>query len=1161
MRVTLTLKTLATLGLVLLCAVTFAQTPAKDTTSRLLALEGKVEVARAGQAAWTTGVTNQLLQNGDRLRTGARSRATLRLSDASVMIVKELTTLEIRPPQAPGAHSGFEMKSGGSYFFNRERPGTVEFRTPLASGAIRGTEFHLSVAENGRTEVALFDGAVELTNALGGTSLASGEQGVVEPGQAPRKTAMLEASSIIQWVLYYPAVIDIDNLGPNDVALSDDEKSALADSLAAYRAGDLLTAQSSYPENRQPVSDAEKIYRAATLLAVGQVAQATQMIQTVHTPSAMALLTLVNVVKGNPVSQGTPTASTGEDMAESYVLQAQSKLKEALERAKSAANRSTNFGFAWARVAELELSFGRSGAAQDALDQALRLAPRNAYAHTVSGFAQAGRGRFTAARNSFRTALDLDPALAHAWLGHGLMLIRSGQGAEGRQALQVAAAREPQRSLLRSYLGKAWSHTSDYERARKELGLAKKFDPNDPTPWLYSALLNEQHNRVNEAVEDLEKSQELNDNRSVFRSRLLLDQDKAVRSANLARIYQDAGLADWSVREAGRAVSYDYGNFSAHQFLANSYEALRDPRAYNLRYEAPAVSEYFIANLLSPVGATPLSQTVSQQEYSRLFDRDYFGIATSAEYLQDNSWNIQSSLYGRQGAVDYAVEGFYRKEEGQRPNNDLEREGIAARFRAALTAKDTIYFEANRTDLEAGDVAQYYDQDDASKTLRVDEEQVPNIIAGYHREWAPGIHTLFMGTRYEDDFRITDPNYFIPFLKQTSNVITRVIPTTEAVKTRSELEYYTGELQQIFTTRRHTLIVGIRYQDGNADNYNSVSNAAAPNGWIDTQFKNETDFSRVSIYGYEQWRPWEPVQFTAGIAYDRLHYPDNIDTAPYASTHSTEDQVSPKAGVTWAIRPDTHLRGAFTRSLGGVFFDNSFRLEPTQVGGFNQAYRSIAPESAFGIAPAAEMQTLSVGIDHQFPTRTYLNLDAEWLHSDSSRTIGTISNTSILAIGNTVGRTQQDLEYDERSLTLSVNQLIGRHWAFGLRYRVSEAEASSRFPDVSNALATEAGYNHDDKALLQQLTLTAYYNLPCGFFAQADAVYEWQKLRGDLSPLDGDEVLQFNLYAGYRLWHRHAEVRVGVLNVTDQDYQFHPINLYSELPRERTFYASFRFYF
>ena len=36
LRATHTLKTLATLGLVLLCAVTFAQTPAKDTASRLL---------------------------------------------------------------------------------------------------------------------------------------------------------------------------------------------------------------------------------------------------------------------------------------------------------------------------------------------------------------------------------------------------------------------------------------------------------------------------------------------------------------------------------------------------------------------------------------------------------------------------------------------------------------------------------------------------------------------------------------------------------------------------------------------------------------------------------------------------------------------------------------------------------------------------------------------------------------------------------------------------------------------------------------------------------------------------------------------------------------------------------------------------------------------
>ena len=119
---------------------------------------------------------------------------------------------------------------------------------------------------------------------------------------------------------------------------------------------------------------------------------------------------------------------------------------------------------------------------------------------------------------------------------------------------------EPNRAFLRSYLGKAWSmdqparYSWDTKLAARELGLAKKLDPNDPTAWLYSALLNDQRNCINEAIKDLEESKELNGNRAVFRSKFLLDQDQAVRSANLALIYEDAGLSDVAVREASRAT-------------------------------------------------------------------------------------------------------------------------------------------------------------------------------------------------------------------------------------------------------------------------------------------------------------------------------------------------------------------------------------------------------------------------------------------------------------------------------------------------------------------------------------------------------------------------------------------------------------------------------
>ena len=131
----------------------------------------------------------------------------------------------------------------------------------------------------------------------------------------------------------------------------------------------------------------------------------------------------------------------------------------------------------------------------------------------------------------------------------------------GARICWVAAALEPQRALLRSYLGKAFSLEGEWLLGRRELDLAKRLDPRDPTAWLYLALLDQQENRVNEGVRDLEKSKDLNDQRSLFRSRLLLDQDRAVRSANLAALYRDAGLEQFSLGEAGRAVAFDYGNY------------------------------------------------------------------------------------------------------------------------------------------------------------------------------------------------------------------------------------------------------------------------------------------------------------------------------------------------------------------------------------------------------------------------------------------------------------------------------------------------------------------------------------------------------------------------------------------------------------------------
>src|SRR5439155_8178805 len=182
--------------------------------------------------------------------------------------------------------------------------------------------------------------------------------------------------------------------------------------------------------------------------------------------------------------------------------------------------------------------------------------------------------------------------------------------------------------------------------AMKELDLAKSLDTNDPTPWLYSALLNRDLNRINPAVEDLEKSVELNDSRRLYRSRFLLDQDRAVRSASLASIYQEAGMREVSLHEAASAVTYDYANYSAHLFLANSFDALRDRTGFNLRYETVWFNELLLANLLAPVGAGALSQNISQQEYARLFEANRLGLLTTTDLHSDGQYRQLASQFG-----------------------------------------------------------------------------------------------------------------------------------------------------------------------------------------------------------------------------------------------------------------------------------------------------------------------------------------------------------------------------------------------------------------------------------------------------------------------------------------------------------------------------------
>ena len=143
-------------------------------------------------------------------------------------------------------------------------------------------------------------------------------------------------------------------------------------------------------------------------------------------------------------------------------------------------------------------------------------------------------------------------------------------------------------------------------------------------------------------MSDLERSLELSENRRIFRSQLLLDQDRAVGSANLADIYNDAGMTDVSVREAVRGVNSDYANYSAHLFLANSYDRLRDPNQINLRYETPFFSERERAALAWTEAVTRVSEShVPDETYETV--REHFTekelVDLTLAIVAINGWN------------------------------------------------------------------------------------------------------------------------------------------------------------------------------------------------------------------------------------------------------------------------------------------------------------------------------------------------------------------------------------------------------------------------------------------------------------------------------------------------------------------------------------------
>lgn len=1139
--------------------------------------------------------SNQLLNVGDALQTLALSRAVVRLRDWSQLRLKDRTRLEIQQRADTTSWPELKLQEGQIYFSSRGGAQAIVVETPHARGVPKGTEFLVRVNAAG-SEVTMFDGEVELSNGVDRKSVRSGEQGIAVPGQPIQVRPIIQAQNIVQWWIYYPAIMDPDDLNLPPAALN-----VLDKSLTAYRRGNLAEALEmypGYPSPADPGSESQRLYLAALYLSVGAVNQAERLLTSVaeENPLRRALRIMSEAVAPSLVSQDddvglaredapTHAITTSEQLAISYDYQSRHDLASARKAARAATQSGAHWGFAWARLAELEFGFGRTRAARDAVERALMLSPENAQAHAVRGFLLAAQYRFPEAIRSFDIAISLDPALGNAWLGRGLVARRQGfNGFSSRPKpapndapdwmndLQTAAALEPRRSLVRSYTGKAFSDLGLTRLAEKELDYARQLDPNDPTPWLYSALEHYQNNRGNAAVEALRRSMQLNDNRAVYRSRFLLDQDNAVRSASLAKIYQSIGLNEVALREASRAVSDDYANHSAHQFLAESFNVLRDPARFNLRYETVWFNELLLANILSPLGAGLLSQNISQQEYSRLLQENRIGFLTSSEYRSDERLRQIASHYGLLGRSSYTLDLDYAHHSGSRPNNDLDRIEWYSQFKHQMNDRDSIFLLTKYQDYESGDNIQVYDPDLASRQLRLEEKQAPILLGAIHREWNPGSHTTILGGWLQNDVRLRSEGGALDVWTNSPppGIDWARFQDFDRSRDRREFDAWTAELNQVLESSQHVTVAGARFQGGRFEAGNSLIELDSQNvqSRFDTPVRTEIDepFHRISVYAYHTLKLISDLRLTAGLVYDHIDSPANLQLPPLSDDRESDDAFLPKAALQWDPHRNLTVRGVYAETVGGLTFDDSIRLEPTQLAGFPQAFRSVISESEVGSVLIPEYKIAGLALDTKFDTGTFMGVQGQWIGSEVDQVMGIFRGESGLGPPPPTlpSSTKEELRYDEYSLRISLDQMLGQGWTVGASYQATYSRLDWAYPEIPSRLPLSP--DREEEAILHRFGLRAHFEHSSGFFADAQSGWFIQQNRGYGDTIyagerPDDSVFQLDLLAGFRFLRRRGELTVGCLNVTDADYRLNSLTPYAELPRERVWMGRFKLEF
>lgn len=1075
---------------------------------KLMSRLGQVDGQSVGSDEWQSVEQGRLFCYGEKIRTHKHSRATLLLKNESVVTLDQNTVLAFidSKKQKRAASWIMNLMNGRALFRSRESH-KLDVRTPFINAVHEGTEFIVAVNDN-KAEIIVLDGRVAASNAQGSQAVEKGFVARAESGTAPQLSRLtLSAEDTMQWALYYPPIVDVQQLAAQFPALAEQLTQAYGRGNFA-RALALLETQK---DNTTPEMD---ILKAALLLASGDVVAAQQQLQTLPQQAAThALQAMIALAKNRlPHAEHLSQQAINQDdtlalshLARSYVLQANKQIAAAADAVQQAVQLEPQNALAWARLAELQLSQGDTQAALQAAQKAHSLNPSLSKVQTVSGFAHLAQSELDAAQHAFSQAADGDPL---AMLGQALTEIRRGDLHSGKQALETAVNLDPNNAIPRSYLGKALHALHENTYADTELTLAKEMDANDPTPWLYSALIKQAENRPAEALRDLNQSLALNDNRGIYRSQLLLDEDAAARTANRARIYQDLGFDRVALKQAWTSLGMDAGNHAAHRFLSDSY--IGQPR-----YRIARASELLQAQLLQPVNLTPVQPQLNTEnidilnsngpsrlstgEYDQLFTRNKVNINLNGAYGSNNTWTDNAIVSGLYDNLSLSIGQFHYQTDGFRSNDHYQQDVYNAFVQYAFTPHINWQFELKSEDIRNGDVP--FRLNGLHNTTTEQTIEHDTLRTGLHVQIAPGHDVLFSAmysTRKEKGiFRDNESSQ--TGVSPVINVEADFLATTDVLLEATQLE-----LQYLFNASLVDVVAGFGYmgQEGNGGLLTRVDTTTTitPPGLIfpstSTSFNASNNVDYFNAYLYSTWDVIDNLSLQLGLSFDSFDK-DVFDT----------HLLNPKVGLVWQALQALTLRGAVFRSLKRPLATNQ-SIEPTQVAGFNQFYDG---------SNGTESWQYAFGLDAHPLSDIYVGGEVVWLD-------------------NTV-------PFGSDASTRQRNEMLHKAYVYWTPMDWLALTSEYHF----NFFDREFTGSGDNDILPQSVTtheipLSIRLFHPSGVFSQMTATYVNQEVvlerTGGALQQDVEQFWTVDANIGYRLPYKKGVVSLEVRNLLDEDFAY-----------------------